>query len=181
MTEVIQQLSRIVGMAGHIADQLHSGSRVPFETFDLVDEFDGFGLSVGHGAGLLYGNVTDVAPDSWSLQFTAAVAFDVPSRPEIGMWVNEKNRTTAFGKYYYAVNRELGLHAVMWEMFAWSRLLNDFNGMHGQGVIQWLMEIIRACLDASSQDADEFTRHFGGRILQPIEKDLMVLFTASSG
>lgn len=180
MTEVIQQLNNIVGMAGRIADQVHPGSRAPFATFDLVDEFGGFGLSVGHGTGMLYGNVTDAAPGSWNLQCSAAVAFDVPSRPEIGMWVNEKNRTAALGKYYYAVNRELGLHAVMWETFAWSRLLDDFTGMQGQGAIQWLMEIIRACLDVSSQDAAEFTSHFGGRILQPTENDLMALFTASS-
>ena len=78
-------------------------------------------------------------------------------------------------------NRRGSLSAVMWEMHVWSRLLEDFGGTQGQGIVHWLAEIMRTALTASSTEATQFVRQFGGRVLLPTENDLIALFTASSG
>lgn len=180
MSGAVSQLKQIVEMTREISTQFFPGSVIPFEMLDYSESQDGFGLSRGSGAALLYGDVTNAQPDSWNLQVTAAIAFEVPHRPEIGMVLNEWNYQAVLGKFYYRVTPDRSMSAVMWEMCVWSRLLNDFSGVHGQRAIQWIGEIVREALTKSSEEAATFVQQFGGRVPSPTEQDLTNLFMASN-
>lgn len=180
MSDSVSQLREIVGTAEQITRQLTPATVIPFNLFDYVETQFGYGFSTGRGLSLLYGDVTGMERDSWSLQCTAAVAFDVQHRPEVGMWVNERNRQSVLGKYYYGVTADGSMSAVLWEMHVWSRVLN-FGGMQGQAMIQWLAEIVREAINVSDSVGLQFCDKFGGRTLAPNEQDLMAVFSASSG
>jgi hypothetical protein len=181
VTEAVHELKQVIDVLRDIAERSNPRSTIPFSLFDLVETQDGFGLSRGTGAVLLYANVADAPPSAWSLQCTAAIAFDTPYSPNIAMWVNQQNRQSNLGKYYYAVTPDQSMAAIMWEMHVWSRLLRDLGGMQGQAVIHWLVEIINQALEKASDEAVGFVQHFGGRVLAPNEEDLIALYVASDG
>ncbi|GAA4535171.1 hypothetical protein [Pseudonocardia xishanensis] len=181
MNQAVEQLERIVSMAQETVKGATDGFTIPYSMFDMLETGAGFGLSRGYGLSLVYGDVTDAAPGSWSLQIASALAVDVPHRPEIGMWVNEMNSQAVLGKYYYRVTQDGTMSAAIWEMFAWSRLFEDLRGAAGQAVLQWLIEHLREALNASSEVAAGFIARFGGRQLMPNEDDMTTLLVISSG
>lgn len=181
-TAVVSQLNSTVDLVRRIAERFHPGSRTfPVEIFSFVDSQDGFGLTRGNGVSLVRGNVDGYQPSSWSLQFSSAIAFDILHRYEVEEWVNLQNRNSVLGTYYCAITPDRRLSGVIWETHVWSRLLDDISGMAGQGVVQWVSQILLECLQTSSDQALAFTAQFGGRVLEPTEKDLITLYVASDG
>jgi len=181
VNEASQQLKQVIDLSREIGNQATNASVVPFSIMNHSETQDGFGLSNGEGLVLVRGDVTDTPVNAWSLQITAALAFDVSFGREISIWANEKNRTEMLGKYYYAVTADQQMCAVVWEMSAWSRLLSDLSGPQGQNLIQWLIQIFNVSVEVSTREAWDFSQRFGGRILRPDEQDLTMLYGLSAG
>jgi hypothetical protein len=179
---VVGQLAGTIDLVRRIVGQFHpEAAVVPFEAFAFVDAQDGFGLTLGDGVSLVRGDVDGYGPSTWNLQFTSAIAFDVPHRYEVEEWVNLQNRTTVLGRYYCAISPDRRISGIVWETHVWSRLLEDIGGVAGQGVVQWVAQIVRECLETSSTEAQSFTRRFGGRLLAPTDADMIRLYVTSDG
>jgi hypothetical protein len=180
--DVVGQLTSTIRLVRQIARQFHPESAtVAFEAFAFVESQDGFGLTLGDGVSLVRGDVDGYVPSTWNLQFSAAVAFDVPHRYEVEEWVNLQNRNSVLGRYYCAISPDRRISGVVWETHVWSRLLEDIGGVAGQGVVQWVAQIIRECLETSTREAQAFTQRFGGRLLGPTDTDMIKLYVASDG
>jgi hypothetical protein len=176
----VQQLKDAVYAVRSVVDHQYPGAARPFGLMDVVDTQDGFAVSNGTGVGLIHADVTDAPPGAWSLQLTSAIAFDVPGVGRAAAWVNERNRHTVLGKYYYAVASTGDMCAVMWETLIWSRLLDGLFDPASRPALQWTMENVRECVEIASAGAAEFVQEFGGRILNVNDQDMTLLFVASS-
>lgn len=183
MSQVTDELSEIVEHCSGFANARFPGSVFQASVFGVTPNQQGFGFSPdGKGLALVMGDVTDVTSKQWSLQFTASVAVDVADVNAAANWVNQRNRNSAVGKYYYTLAADGSLCAVLWEYMLWSGLLIGLLADGPQGPrVQWLLHLLRECAYVTTQESAEFTSSVAhGRILSPQDGDTFLLFGAMS-
>lgn len=177
--DLTRQLKFIVGEVRTMAQVFHPGSVHPWAGFHNEDEQDGFGLSAGAGLGVVWALTTGSKLDMWSINFSAAIAFDVRPDYKVAEWINNQNRASGDGRYYYAMGND-GSWAVIWETSLWSKLLNNIGQPGSEPMVNWINIVLTDCLDHSSNQAKHFIGQFGGRLLSPNDMDISFVLAAAT-
>lgn len=182
MDSAVDELTQVIEHCRGFSNAKFPDAVIQPPMFDVTENVKGFGISPGRGLTMVMGDVTGMKPTQWSLQFASAIAVDVANIGAAANWVNERNRNTAIGKYYYALSGDGSLCAVLWECLVWSGLLLDLfaDGPKGPRV-QWLLHLLGECAHTASEESGNFVHSVApGRLLGADQGDTYLLFGAMS-
>ena len=82
---------------------------------DVSEYINVFAMTHERGLSIISADVTHAQPDQWNLQISTSAAFEVPYNDAVAEWVNDRNRRTSYGKYYFTIGQS-GAASIIWEI-----------------------------------------------------------------
>ncbi len=182
--EPLENAVAAIGVLRAQAERRYPGAVYNVPMFDAVATFCGFG--VHHGTGLLiaYADTTSAnINDQWGIQISNCLAIDIPDLWQVANWVNDRNRNTAIGRYYYGVGQADGLGALFYDDYINSQFINLAlqGGQSGMQLWRLLIGILFNAIDSGSIDCASITESLGGRGIEPSEDAFILVFKSTSG
>ena len=150
--------------------------------FDMAPNFCGFGVCYSGGLSIVYVDMTGIeGGQPWAVQISTCLAHQVPDISAMVNWVNDRNRCSTIGRYYFGVNGADGLGAIFYEEQVNSVLIGQALQDNQPGMPLWSL-ILGICFAViGAGETDGAASSGGGRSMTPTEDDFIVVFKSTSG